>query len=241
MRKLAIILLSLMLILVTGGIVSPVTAQAIPTPPPSTQTIVSEVSEAAQTLGVLNVVLLGVVGVLVLVVVFFVVAVWKLGVPLVNTVQRLFEARERQDANEDAREQSRMLTREREVDVLERYEILIGKIETKTEAQASRTTAVEAINAHTDKAVAPAIDSSSEAVTELKKLSEQMKSLVTQKHFDDGMKDMQKQLDIIIDKMERKTDTGQLDAAKVPDAPPTPAPETAPAESGTLSEVDAKE
>lgn len=217
MHKIAPILFSMLLV------VAPVYGQAIPTPQPSAQSVIGEVSEAAQTLGTLNVVLLGVVGVLVLVVVFFVVAVWKLGVPLVNTVQRLFEARERHDANEDAREQSRIQTREREVDVLERYEILIGKIETKTEAQASRKTAVEAINVHTDEAIKPAIDGANEAVTELKKLSEQMKSMVTQKHFDVSMEAFQKKLDNIIKKMEH---------------PPTPAPEVASADGATLSSDD---
>ena len=218
MHRIAIILLSLLLV------VAPVAAQE-PTPiPPSASSVVRDVVEATQALGTVTIVILAALAVLVLIVVFFVVAVWRLGSPLVNTVQRLMEtvrslmeARDRRDLEDDTRKQA-------QIAVLERYKALLEDIETKEDAVKSRESAVTQINAHTDAAVEPTIENSKEAVDDLKKLSEQMKKLVTQEHFDGTMTDMQKQLDAIIEKMEHKVD-----------APPAPAPETPLAEDAKMS------
>lgn len=73
----------------------PAYGQSIPTPaPPGTADTVRAASEAVQTIGALQVAMLLGILVLAAIVVFFVIAALRLGLPLVNTVQKLISSRD---------------------------------------------------------------------------------------------------------------------------------------------------
>lgn len=136
---------------------APIAAQLSPTPNP--QTVVGEVAQATQTLGILTVVVLVVLSVLALIVVFFVVAALRLGLPLVNVLQsageradRLQSILDRKLEEDDAAEKSsaklRVLSAETQKQTAaaqERTAHILSDLETKNEASAGRKGAVDAI------------------------------------------------------------------------------------------------
>lgn len=222
MHRIALILLSMMLI------VAPVAAQQA-TPAPSGQTLVGEVVDATQTLGILTVVILAVLGILAAVVLIVVLIAWRGLSPLLGTIKSLNTAREDLQAQLFERLESGDKERARTAEINERTVSRLGEIETRTEAQQSRQTAVEEINTHTDEAVKPIVRASDDTLSELRELREQFKTLITKKQFDGAMTGMTDRLDKIITEMERK---------QAP-CPPDPAPaESALAEHGTVEPAD---
>lgn len=230
MHKIAIVLLSLMLI------VAPVYGQAIPPTPVAPQgeiaSAIRETGQVTESIGAATVIAVVLaVGSVVVTGLFIFGFFWFFIRPLLKSNT---DANNQITSMSASSVQAQLLTaqtQERTALELVKVATYMSAMSTKTDDETRTNAAAEKIvddvNTHTDEAIKPAVDSANEAVADLKKLSEQMKTLVTQKHFNDGMKDMQKQLDIIIEKMERKTD-----------APCPPAAESPPAEGGTVEQVD---
>lgn len=130
---------------------APVTAQPA-TPSPSNGTIVSEIIDATQTLGILTVVILFVVGILALIVIFFVIAAGRLGTPLLGALNKANEARDELQEKLFHRLEAGDLERAKTADINSRTVGKLSELETRSEAQQARGDAVSAINRHTDAA-----------------------------------------------------------------------------------------
>lgn len=151
--------------------VSPIRAQeATPTPRPSTTTVLTEISDAVQSIGIFNFVAAGVI-------ILVVIVAWQGLKPLIQSnidanrrageaqaamieayksMQRFQEeqSKERNDVNETRRLQAESLRQSAESQAqtteAQKEQIRIMKdIETRTEAQQSRTDAVGVVNEHT--------------------------------------------------------------------------------------------
>lgn len=204
MQRLILTLISLMLV------VAPVSAQAIPTLQPG---VVTEVADAAQTLGTINVIqLLIVVGTVAL----GAFSAWKIIPPLITAVT--------------SAQQQLVAMQVQMASVMERMMVQTGKMESSEQAAEARKSVAKLINAHTDGAIKPAVEGLNKVAETLEELK---RDVVTKQVLTETIDPLVKKIDAALQVIHDM----QLASAPVPphDAPPAPAPETAPAESGTLT------
>lgn len=202
--------------------ISPVAAQTTPNP----TTLVQEVSEATQTLGILTVVILVVLGILAVIVVIVLVVAAKGLSPLLNTIRTLNDARGDLQDQLFKRLEAGDKERAKTAEINERTVSALNERETKTEAEARSDAAVTAINTHTD----GARDTTRREIAELrKKVSTVIQSLErVEKRLGGSDGDDTADLSLsaafhMLKHIERRLDqlgTGPLDPAKVPDTDP---------------------
>lgn len=208
---------------------SPVVAQ---TPTPS-GSVISEVANAAQTLGVVSVIAVVAVFILLVAVSALFVGVYRLGKPLVDTTT---SANARNDTltqelsrtNEASRRAGKrnLAIQARMADTLRRTGDILSALETASQAAEGRNSAVKTITDHVDTVIKP-VDGKLDTVVQT--LEEVKASMVTSKRLDDIVNPLIKRIDDALTSIRdlqqngvivSKGDTGPLDGSKVPDAPP---------------------
>lgn len=213
-------------------VVAPAQAQGTPTAPLNPQTVIGEVSEAAQTLGTLNVVLLAVVAIMVIVVLIVLAVAYKGLSPLLATIKSLNTSRE--DLQEQLFKRLEAGDKERATtaDINQRTVAQLGEIETRKEAQASRESAVESINTNVT-------DEHEKTRRLIGDAFEKLTSLETaiSLRFDTVDISIKQGFEEIREALQQARQTNEPHPVSVP----APAPETASADGGMLSEVDAKQ
>lgn len=231
MRRIASLIIGALLL-----IAAPIVAEPA-APTPSAQSVVGEVAQATQTLGVLTVVVLFVVAVLTLIVVFFVMVVWRLGAPLINANQQANEARDRLQATLDrkleedaAAEKSsaklRVLSAETQKQTAmtqERTANILSDLETKNEASAGRKSVVDSISEHVT-------EDGDKTRLELQAVAEKVIEAKETAQKAATVEDLNKVLQPVLAKFDelseevraaiRNVDTGRLNPADVPDSDP---------------------
>lgn len=202
MHKIAIVLLSLMLV------VAPVSAQSIPTIQPG---VVTEVSDAAQTLGLINIIQLIIV---VSTVVVGIIGAAKIVPPLIQAVT--------------SAQQQLVAMQVQMASVMERMMAQTGKMESGEQAAAARKETAKEINDHTDAAVKTIDGKLQQVATTLEELK---KTVVTKKTLDDAINPLVEKIDAALKVIH---DLQQPDPA-----PDTPANSAVP-DGASIGEVDAK-
>lgn len=219
------------LVLLTG--IVPVYAQtATPNAPNIPSSVVRDVAEATQTLGVMTVVILVALAVLVGIVVFFIIGALRVSAPLLTTIQKLIASRDdlqretdekerRQDEYRAQTAQSMKLAAEAQ----ERTVNVLLNLETRKEAQDGRKTAVETITEHTDGALKPLAEQI-DGIIKLLVADQQeqaRRANALDGKVDEAIRELRQLKTAIL-----KGDTNPLDPSKVPDTDPaTPAPNAA--------------
>jgi hypothetical protein len=201
------------LALLTGGV--PVSAQqGTPVPPASSaQAIVSDVIEATQTLGILTVVVLVALGILAAIVVIVLVIAWKGISPLLSTIKSLNDAREDLQSELFKRLEAGDKERAKTAEINERTVNTLTTFETRTEAQAARSTAVEQITAHTENAVQPIKEAADKTLTTITEVERQLKTLATKAELQEAIRPIQESME----KLRETIETQLIN-------PPAPAP-----------------
>lgn len=200
MHKLALILLSMLLI------VAPVTAQAIPTLQPG---VVTEVSDAAQTLGTINVIqLIIVVGTVAL----GLFSALKIIPPLITAVT--------------SAQQQLVAMQVQMASVMERMMAQTAKMESSEQASGARKAVAKSINEHTDEAIKP-VSEKLDAVVET--LEDLKKTVVTTTTLDEKINPLVERIDAALRVIH---DLQQPDPALEPPA------EVVSEKHGTVGEVD---
>ena len=149
-----------LLVLLVLILVFPVYSQEDADIPPEAGGLVNELSNAVETNGAVATILFGAVVVLAIVV----LVMLRVASPLINALvsaqrenaesrRMLVELYERGDRRETAREERINESRQVQAQAIERAAKLMSEMETRPEAQASRKSAVEAINQHITDAV----------------------------------------------------------------------------------------
>lgn len=198
--------------------------------PPISNAIVRDVTEATQTLGILTVVILVVLAVMVGVVVFFVIAALRLGLPLVNTVTKLISSRDELQKSADEQErradeyraktaQSMQLAAEAQ----ERTVAALTNLETKTEATQGRANAVTSLQAHFDESVKPIREAADKALNTISDVEKRLDTLATKLDLQAEIGPLRESIEGLRLTIERQLvhapPAGPLPAAKEGDAP----------------------
>lgn len=175
-------------------IAAPVQAQQ-PNSTPSPSSVVSELSDAAQTLGaagfVAAVLSLALIALIVGAGMFF----WKGLSPLLKTIESERQAREQAQANftrevqrSTERENAAAELRTQQADALERTAGILSELETKSEAQKRRDGAVKTINEHTSTQINPLKDAVDKVGQDVEAMQQTLEQKASKADLDNGLK-----------------------------------------------------
>lgn len=202
------------LLLFSCIMVMPVYSQEIeptPTPRPTTNTIISEFSEAVENNSSALNILVMVVVVLGAIVVLMVMVGWKALQPLIQSnIDANKRAAEAQQAviewqrNNHEREEKVNETRKLQADSLQKTSLsldatakFMSEIETRKEAQENRKLSVGEVNTHTDSAVLTLKNALDQAVNGINEVKDELQHKLTKDDLNNGLRPIMEKLNAI--------------------------------------------